>query len=104
MLLFSFCQALFGALALTACGIALRAALRRDQGTSLYLIVAGVSGLAFFLTVPGIRVEMIAVALLAIVGAALMIPADVRQSVRKLLHPGDELEIGDSTATRRRKH
>jgi hypothetical protein len=66
---------------------------------SFQLTLAGAFALIFFITVDGARVEMMLVAVLAIVAGALMMPAARFRSVRDLLD--DDIEIGESTATRR---
>jgi hypothetical protein len=95
------CQAAFGVAALAACIFAVRSVLRHDRTLSFYLTLSGALALIFFLAVPGVPPEMILVSLLAIVTGALLIPAENQRSTRELLD--DDIEIGDSTATRRLK-
>ena len=93
------CQAVFGAAALIACARASISALRHDPRMSFQLTLAGAFALIFFITVDGARIEMMLVSLLATVAGMLMMPGERYRSVRDFLD--DDLEIGESTASRR---
>lgn len=88
MLIVWLCQALFALAALGLCGVTCRAVLRRDARAHLFLTLAGSMSLIFFVTVPRIPVQMIGVALMAILAGVLMAPADGAAAL-------------DSTATRK---
>lgn len=75
MLIVWLSQALFGTAALGLCGMTCRAALRRDERTHFFLTLAGSVALVFFVSVPRIPVQMIGVAVVAIVAGILMAPA-----------------------------
>lgn len=92
------CQAVFGAAALIACARASLSALRRQPRMPFQLTLAGAFALIFFMTVDGARIEMMLVSLLAIAAGALMMPMERHRCVHDLL---DDIEIGESTATRR---
>ncbi len=68
-------QALIGVAALLLCGFTARAVLKSDRRAPFWLTVTGSLGLVFFVSVPGVAVEMVGVALLAIVAGILMTPA-----------------------------
>lgn len=91
MLIVWVCQALFGAAALVFCCVTVHAILQHDSRAHLWLTVAGSFALIFFVSVRGVRVEMMGVALLAIVAGILMAP--VSRAPLSF----------DSTATRRRR-
>jgi hypothetical protein len=70
-------QALFGGAALLACGVTCRAVLRGDSRAHFYLTLAGSMALIFFISVPKLPVQMIGVALIAILAGILMTPPAV---------------------------
>jgi len=88
MLLVWLCQALFGVAALGLCGVTCRAVLRRDERAHFFLTVAGSVALVFFVSVPRIPIEMIGIAVAAIIAGILMSPAEPTVAL-------------DSTATRK---
>jgi NADH:ubiquinone oxidoreductase subunit 6 (subunit J) len=66
-------QILFGAIALISAGFAIEALLRRTPHACWYVMLTGCFALVFFLTVPDVRWEALAVsALVIIAGAVLM--------------------------------
>jgi hypothetical protein len=90
-------QLLTGVLALAFCALTAAAVLRRDPRAPLALTVSGALGLIFFVSVPNIRYELIAVALLAVIaGTVIGTPAAKPQ-------PRNDNISFDSTATRRRR-
>ncbi|HET7436064.1 MAG TPA: hypothetical protein VFN10_15245 [Thermoanaerobaculia bacterium] len=93
MLIVSLCQVLFGMTALVFCALAASAVLRRDLRAHLWLTLAGAFALVVFVSIPSIRIEMIAVALLTIAAGVLMTPTPAEEPPLSL----------DSTATRRRR-
>ncbi|HYR28931.1 MAG TPA: hypothetical protein VEU30_10725 [Thermoanaerobaculia bacterium] len=88
MLLVWLCQALFGVAALGLCGVTCRAVLRRDERAHFFLTVAGSVALVFFVSVPRIPIEMIGIAVAAVIAGILMSPAEPTVAL-------------DSTATRK---
>jgi hypothetical protein len=73
MLVIPVAQILFGAIALISAGVAIERLLRRRPQACWYVMLTGCFALAFFLTVPDVRWEAIAVSTLVIIaGAALM--------------------------------
>ncbi len=86
MLIVWLCQALFGCAVLVLCGMTCRAVLHRDPRAHFFLTLAGSLALVFFVSVPNAPVQMIGVALIAIIAGILTTPAPVSF---------------DSTATRR---
>jgi hypothetical protein len=88
MLLVWLCQALFGVAALGLCGMTCRAVLRRDERAHFFLTLAGSVALVFFVSVPRIPIEMIGIAVAAIIAGILMSPAEPTVAL-------------DSTATRK---
>lgn len=88
MLIVWLCQALFGAAALVLCGRTCHAALRGDERTHFFLTLAGSVTLVFFVSVPRVPVQMIGIAVAAILAGILMAPAPPTVAL-------------DSTATRK---
>ena len=91
----SLCQALFGVAALAFCALTADAVLRRGRRAHLWLTLAGAFALVVFLSIPAVRYEMLAVAVLAMIAGVLMAPAAESDPPRTLTF--------DSTATRRRR-
>lgn len=83
------CQALFASAALVWCGVTCRAVLRRDSRASFFLTLAGSLALVFFVSIPRVPLQMIGIALVAVIAGVLMTPA-----------PDSSVSF-DSTATRR---
>ncbi|MBK5258734.1 MAG: hypothetical protein JJE51_04015 [Thermoanaerobaculia bacterium] len=96
------CQILFGAAALIAAGRAAWAVAYNERRGSYFLIVAGAFALIFFLTVPEVMPEMIALSILAMIAGGLLLPVDLQRSVHELID--EEIDFNDSTAARRLKH
>ena len=97
MLIMPLTQGLLGGAALAATAIASVLVLRRDRRAPFYMVLDGSLGFVFFLTFDPIGFEIIAPVLLIVTGVLLMMP-DV--DVSSVL---DDIDIGDSTATRRRR-
>lgn len=72
MLILWLCQALFGAAALALCLRAAVSAVRQKPQTSYELMIAGAMSLVFFLTIPNVRPELLAAALLAVLAGAIL--------------------------------
>ena len=72
MLVLWLCQALFGAAALAFCARAAYSAVRRKPQTSHELMIAGGVSLVFFLSIPDVRPELLAAALLAVLAGAIL--------------------------------
>jgi hypothetical protein len=75
MLIVWLSQALFGTAALAFCALTCRAVLRRDARAHLWLTIAGSVSLIFFVSVPRIPPQMVAIAVVAILAGILMAPA-----------------------------
>ena len=75
MLILWLCQALFGAVALALCLRAAISAVRGKRQTSYDLMIAGAVSLVFFLTIPNVRPELLAAALLATLVGAILLPS-----------------------------
>lgn len=99
MALLSLLQAACVVALLGACFFAVRSVLRHHRTVSFYLTLSGAISLIVFLALPGTPQEMILISLLAIATGALLMPAENQRSTRELLD--DDIEVGDSTATRR---
>jgi hypothetical protein len=93
MLILWLCWALFGAAALTSCVLTCIAVLHGDKRAHFYLMLAGAFALTFFISLPDPPLEMIGLALLAIVAGALLAPPVERTP---------DISF-DSTASRRRR-
>ena len=65
-------QILFGAVTLISAGLAIHALLRRRPGACWYVMLTGCFALVFFLTVPDVRWEAIAVSVLVIIAGAVL--------------------------------
>lgn len=94
MLILSVVHIAFGAVALICCGAAMTATVRRSPNVGYYLMLAGGFAFVFFMSVPRVRIEMPLIALAAIVTGFALAPA------APPIGSGD-LDIGESTATRR---
>jgi hypothetical protein len=92
-------RAAFGVAALAACLFAVRSVLRHHRTLSFYLTLSGIITLILFLAVPDTPAELIMISLLAVATGALLMPSENQRSTHELLD--DDIEIGDSTATRR---
>ncbi|MGZ5477390.1 MAG: hypothetical protein ACXW3E_02310 [Thermoanaerobaculia bacterium] len=99
MLFFWLYRAAFGVAALAACLFAVRSVLRHHRTLSFYLTLSGIITLILFLVVPDTPAELIMISLLAVATGALLMPSENQRSTHELLD--DDIEIGDSTATRR---
>lgn len=99
MAVVSLLQAACIAAALATCFFVVRSVLRHNRSVSFYLTLSGALSLLVFLALPGTPSEMILISLLAIATGALLMPAENQRSTRQLLD--DDIEIGDSTLTRR---
>jgi hypothetical protein len=99
MLFFWLYRAAFGVAALAACLFAVRSVLRHHRTLSFYLTLTGIITLILFLVVPDTPAELIMISLLAVATGALLMPSENQRSTHELLD--DDIEIGDSTATRR---
>jgi len=99
VLILSICQALFGAAAIICCAAAAWSVVRRRDEAGMQLMLAGGLSLAFFLTVPDVAVELLASAVLAIATGIILTPRHTAPAFE--LGGGDDLDVGDSTATRR---
>jgi hypothetical protein len=93
MLIMWLCQALFGAAALVFCAMTCHAYLRGDKRAHFFLTLAGAISLIFFVSLPNLPVEMIAVSLLTIAAGVIMTPPAERAGRVSF----------ESTATRRRR-
>ena len=97
MLILTLTQLLLGSAALGATAAASIFLIRRDFRGPLWMVISGAFGFVFFLTFDPLRFEIIAPILMIVAGVLLMMPnvdtADVL----------DDIEIGESTATRRRR-
>jgi predicted MFS family arabinose efflux permease len=96
MLMLSLAQAVFGVAAIAGALAASFFILRRDDRAPLAMVLGGAFGLVFFLTFNPLRFEMVAALLLLATGVVLMIPTNVSDVL-------DDIEVGESTATRRRR-
>src|SRR5687768_33950 len=99
MLVLWLVQIVLGVFTLTSAFVAGQSALRNLPRAGLFVTLTGTAGLLFFLTLKAVPFEMIAVALLAIVVGAVLAPRGETSS--PLID--DDVEIGESTATRRLK-
>ena len=99
MFFFWLYRAAFGVAALAACLFAVRSVLRHHRTLSFYLTLSGIITLILFLVVPDTPAELIMISLLAVATGALLMPSENQRSTHELLD--DDIEIGDSTATRR---
>ena len=97
MLIVPLVQLLVGIVALAAVAAASFFVMRRDPRAPLWMVIAGSFGFVFYLTFDPLPYEIIAPILLLVAGVALMVP---RVDVAGAL---DDIEIGESTATRRRR-
>jgi len=97
MLMMPLTQALLGAATLGATLAAGVLILKRDARAPLWMVIGGSIGFVFFLTFDPLRYEIVAPILLIAAGVLLMTPqVDVSSVI-------DDIEIGESTATRRRR-
>ena len=99
MFFFWLYRAAFGVAALAACLFAVRSVLRHHRTLSFYLTLSGIITLILFLVVPDTPAELIMISLLAVATGALLMPSENQRSTHELLD--DDIEVGDSTATRR---
>jgi hypothetical protein len=97
MLMMPLTQALLGAAALGATAIAAVLVVKRHEHAHLWMIIAGAIGFVFFLTFDPIPFEIVAPVLLIATGVVLMTP---QIDVSDVL---DDIDVGESTATRRRR-
>jgi hypothetical protein len=96
------CQAVFGAAALASTAAAAWSVARHGHRSGYYLCLSGSFSLVFFLTVPEIRPELVALSVLAIIAGAILMPIEARRPVED--DPfDDDLEIGETTARRLRR-
>lgn len=100
MLILQLCQAAFGSAAVIACVAALVGLVRHRRTAAFNVTLAGAFALAYFLCVPDVASQLIVVAVLAIATGALLMPSENERSRRELLN---DVEVGESTATRRLK-
>lgn len=70
-------QALFAGAVLVACGVTCRAVLHGNPKAHFYLTLAGSMALVFFISIPRAPMQMLGVALIAIVAGILMTPPAV---------------------------
>jgi hypothetical protein len=101
MMLFWLYRVAFGIAALAACIFAVRSVLRHHRTLSFYLTLSGIITLILFLVVPDTPSELIMISLLAVATGALLMPSENQRSTHELLD--EDIEVGDSTATRRLK-
>lgn len=95
MLILQLLQVLFALAAFVACVIASMAALRRDKRhVGLYLFVAGSLALVFFLTIEGVRYELLMTALLLVFTGALLATSPPATSGRSPAAFGDDSTLG----------
>jgi hypothetical protein len=100
MLILQLCQAGFGSAAVIACIAALASLVRHRRTAAFNVTLAGAFALAYFLCVPDVAPQLIVVSVLAIATGAVLMPSENQRSRRELV---DDVEVGDSTATRRLK-
>lgn len=97
MLLMPLTQGLLGAAALAATAAASYLVIRRDARAPFWMIIAGAIAFVFFLTFDPVGFEIMAPVLLIVTGVLLMMP---NVDVSSVL---DDIDVGESTATRRRR-
>ena len=93
------CQVLFGTAALVSTAMAAWSVARLGHRGAAYLCVAGACSLIFFLTVPEVLPELVAVSVLAIIAGAVLMPIETRQHSPDSFND-DDLEVGETTARR----
>ena len=96
MLVLSVVQVFFAAAALVFCIVAAAGALRGSDSVGFHLMLAGGSAAVFFISIPRVAAELPLIALITIVTGVLLAPRIDPISP----HDGN-IDIGDSTATRR---
>jgi FtsH-binding integral membrane protein len=96
MLVLSFVQVSFAAAALAGCIAAAASALRGSDSVGFHLMLAGASAAIFFLSVPGVAAELPLVAVVTVVTGMLLAPR-----IEAVEQHETDLDIGESTATRR---
>ena len=95
MLMLAVVQILFAVAALAFCAAAARDAVARSNAVGFHLMLAGATGLVFFMSVPSTPFELPLIAVVTAFTGMLLAPRI------EPIGADDDLDIGESTATRR---
>ena len=103
MLILSLVQIAFASAALVFCIAACRGALRGNDSVGFHLMLSGGSAAVFFISVPQIAPELPLIAVVTAFTGMLLAPHLDRMATSVSPHLGsdDDLDVGESTATRR---
>jgi hypothetical protein len=96
MLILSLVQVFFAAAALVFCVAAAASALRGSDTVGLHLMLAGGSAAVFFISIPRVAAELPLIAVVAVIAGMLLAPG-----MATIAPQDSDLDIGESTATRR---
>lgn len=96
MLILSVVQVLFAATALAFCAAAAHAVISRSEAVGFHLMLAGSSAAIFFVSVPQVAAELPLIAGVTAIAGMLLAPR-----IQAIRSDDDDIDIGESTATRR---